>query len=207
MSDLDLQRRLNAFGYALVEDGHAGPRTYAALFAYMGAVGDLANKLGKAAADHWPEAAITTSLRIAHFIAQCAHETMNFRYMRELWGPTPAQKGYEGRSDLGNCIAGDGRKYLGRGIFQCTGRDNYQRYGQRLGIDLACNPDLAAEPDVAMQIACLYWQDKDLSRYADVDNVLAVSNGINRGNPESTRLPNHLAERKARLAKAKRVLL
>lgn len=202
----DWQYRLNAHGYSLAEDGIAGPATYGALFAYMGAPADRAAALGKAAAKYWPQFGITTGLRIAHFLAQSAHETGGFRYMRELWGPTQAQKGYEGRADLGNCIAGDGQKFLGRGIFQVTGRDNYHRYGQRCGLDLACNPQLAEQPDTAMHLACLYWQDHGLNARADADDILAVSNGINRGNPASKRIPNGYDDRRVQLAKAKRVV-
>lgn len=203
----DWQHKLNSLGYQLVEDGIAGPKTYSALFAYMGAKADRATDLGAAAAKYWPQFSINSGLRIAHFIAQAAHETGEFRYMREIWGPTPAQRGYEGRADLGNTVPGDGQKFLGRGIFQCTGRDNYQRFGQECGLDLACNPQLAEQPDTAMQIACLYWAQHGLNAYADADNIRATSNGINRGNPASDRVPNGYADRQAQLAKAKRVLL
>jgi putative chitinase len=205
MSWKDTQRKLNGFGYALAEDGDPGAMTYGALFAYMGAR-DTAAAFGKAAAEVFPEYGITTPLRVAHFLAQAAHETGNFRYLKEIWGPTEAQKGYETRADLGNCIVGDGFKFRGRGIFQCTGRDNYQRYGQRLGIDLACNPDLAADPAVSLKLACLYWADHHLNDYADANNILGVSNGINRGNPASVREPNGYADRKAQLRKAQLVL-
>ena len=205
MSWRDSQRRLADFGYTVAVDGLPGPQTYGALFAYMGAR-DTAAAFGQAAATYFPQYGITTPLRVAHFLAQAAHETMGFRYLKELWGPTPAQKGYEGRADLGNCVPGDGFKFRGRGIFQCTGRDNYQRYGQRLGLDLACNPDLAAQPETSLRIACLYWADHRLNDYADADNVLGVSNGINRGNPASIKEPNGYSDRKAQLAKAKKVL-
>lgn len=205
MSIKQTQHALNLLGYSLAEDGVAGPKTYAAIFAYMGAK-DTAAAFGLAASIHFPVYDIVTPLRIAHFMAQAATETGNFRYMKELWGPTEAQKRYEGRADLGNCIAGDGFKFRGRGIFQLTGRDNYERMGKKLGIDLACNPDLAAMPDPALQIACVYWDDHKLNIYADADNVLAVSNGINRGNPASIREPNGFADRKAQLKRAKAVL-
>jgi putative chitinase len=192
----DTQQKLNSFGYGLAVDGVPGPKTYAALFAYMGAK-DIAPALGQAAAKYFPQFHISDSpLRVAHFIAQAAEETGNFRWLRELWGPTDAQKGYEGRSDLGNCIPGDGQRFLGRGIFQITGRDNYERFGKQCGVDLCCNPDLA----------CLYWNEHNLNAYADADNILATSNGINRGNPQSTRLPNGYDARRMALAKAKRVL-
>jgi putative chitinase len=205
MSVRDWQTRLNAFGYSLTVDSIAGPATYGALFAYMGAK-DTAAAFGKAADEYWPIFGINSPLRIAHFLAQGAAETGNFRYLREIWGPTPAQKGYEGRADLGNCIAGDGQRFLGRGIFQITGRDNYERYGKRCGLDLACNPKLAEDPATALRVACLYWNDHQLNLYADADNILAVSNGINRGNPQSAREPNGYEARKAALRKAKTVL-
>jgi putative chitinase len=206
MSVLDWQKRLNALGYSLSEDGQPGALTYGALFAYMGAK-DTAALFGKAAAQQFPKYEITTGLRIAHFLAQAAAETDSFHYLREIWGPTDAQRRYEGRKDLGNVIAGDGHKFLGRGIFQCTGRDNYERYGKRLGIDLADNPQLAEQPETSLAIACLYWDDHRLNQHADRDDARAVGNGINRGNPASARLPNGFDRRKAELVKAKRVLL
>jgi putative chitinase len=206
MSWRDTQAKLNGFGYELKVDGIPGPKTYAALFAYMGAK-DTAAELGQAAAKYWPQFHISDSpLRVAHFLAQAAAETGNFRWLRELWGPTPAQKGYEGRADLGNCIPGDGQRFMGRGIFQITGRDNYERFGKLCGVDICCNPDLAQQPDMALHIACLYWNEHHLNDYADADNILGVSNGINRGNPASIREPNGYDARKAALRKAKVVL-
>jgi putative chitinase len=201
----DTQRKLNSFGCALSEDGVPGPKTYAALFAYMGAR-DTAPAFGKAAAELFPQYEITTPLRIAHFMAQASAETGGFRWLREIWGPTAAQRGYEGRADLGNTIAGDGQKFLGRGVFQITGRDNYERYGKRCGLDLACEPKLAEDPATALKIACMYWADHRLNAYADADNILGTSNGINRGNPASIREPNGYEDRKAALRKAKAVL-
>lgn len=201
----DTQNKLNGFGYQLSVDGVPGPMTYAALFAFMGAK-DTAAQFGQAAAKLFPEFGITTPLRIAHFLAQCAAETGGFRYLKEIWGPTDAQKGYEGRTDLGNTIAGDGFKFRGRGCFQITGRDNYERYGKRIGQDLACSPDLASDPATALHIACLYWADHKLNDYADADNILGTSNGINRGNPASIKEPNGYADRKAALRKIRAVL-
>lgn len=201
-----LQHNLNAHGAHLLEDGVDGPITYAALFAYMGAR-DTAQAFGQAAAKHFPTYGIKTPLRVAHFMAQAAHESGNFRWLREIWGPTDAQKYYEGRGDLGNVCPGDGQRFLGRGIFQITGRDNYTRYGERVGCDLVANPKMAEEPGLALLIACLYWSDHKLNLYADADNALAVSNGINRGNPGSIREPNGWDDRRAQLKRAKAVLL
>lgn len=56
---------------------------------------------------------------------------------------------YEGLAKLGNTQPGDGAKFRGRGFVQLTGRDNYQRFGQAIGLDLAADPDLANAPEVA----------------------------------------------------------
>src|SRR4051812_35649614 len=68
---------------------------------------------------------VNTPKRAAMFLAQVSHESGRFQWVRELWGPTPAQTRYEGRADLGNLRPGDGRRYLGRGPIQVTGRSNY----------------------------------------------------------------------------------
>jgi putative chitinase len=205
-----LQQRLNAKGFAISVDDVAGPQTYGALFGYMANrdLGDRGRLLGQAAAEFFPQFGIDANgKRLAHFLGQASHETGAFRFMKEIWGPTTAQQGYEGRADLGNCIAGDGKKFLGRGIFQCTGRDNYERYGKRIGVDLTCEPEKAAEPRISLWIACLYWDDHKLNLYADADNVKGVSNGINRGNPASIKAPNGFSGRVQATARAKQVLL
>lgn len=90
--------------------------------------------------------------RLAYVLATAYHETARFKYMREIWGPTAAQKRYEGRDDLGNVQKGDGKKFLGRGFVQITGRRNYADWSKRLGIDLLKEPDLAEELYVASRI-------------------------------------------------------
>jgi hypothetical protein len=54
--------------------------------------------------------------RAAAFIAQVGHESGQLQWVREIWGPTAQQAGYEGRADLGNTVTGDGFKYRGRGL-------------------------------------------------------------------------------------------
>jgi predicted chitinase len=73
---------------------------------------------------------------------------------------------YQGRRDLGNTQPGDGPRYKGRGYLQLTGRANYRYYGQKLGVDLERNPDLALRPDVAARVLVAYWQDRGLSAAA-----------------------------------------
>lgn len=90
--------------------------------------------------------------KLAYILATAFHETGRFKYLREIWGPTAAQKGYEGRADLGNVIKGDGKRFMGRGLVHITGRRNYLDWSDRLGIDLAAQPELAERLDIAARI-------------------------------------------------------
>jgi predicted chitinase len=117
------------------------------------------------------EFAIDRPARTAAFLAQLAHESGQFRFMEEIWGPTAAQKRYEPPSDLaatlGNTQAGDGKRFKGRGPIQITGRANYRRFGDLLALDLVSEPERAASPGVAFRIAGLFWSKKGLNELAD----------------------------------------
>lgn len=202
----NLQINLTAQGYnAGTIDGLMGPRTMTALMAY---VGDLKPSMAARYANVSVAAGqlvkilapydLTTPRRIAHFLAQIAHESGGFKYIFELWGPSEAQVRYEGRADLGNVEKGDGFRYRGRGWIQLTGRANYAAYGAALKMPLEDNPDLAAQPDTAMVLACHYWHKRDLNKWADADNIARITKLINGGT-------NGLADRKERLAKIKNV--
>jgi predicted chitinase len=65
---------------------------------------------------------------------------------------------YNGRQDLGNTQPGDGPRYRGRGYIQLTGRANYRYFGQKIGVDLEGNPELANRPDIAARIVVEYWK-------------------------------------------------
>ena len=117
----------------------------------------------------------------AYCLATAHHQSGQYKYMREIWGPTPAQKRYEGRKDLGNTQPGDGVKYKGRGYIQLTGRANYESYGKKLGIDLVGNPDLALKPDVAAKILVQYFQDRNLDDKARAGDWRGVRVGVNGG--------------------------
>lgn len=138
---------------------------------------------------------VNSYLRICHFIAQAAHESASFRTLEEY----ASGAAYEGRADLGNTKPGDGKRYKGRGIFQLTGRANYRTIGQKIGKDLENNPDLAATPEISVLTALEYWKSRDLSKFADKDDVETITRRINGG-------LNGFADRKEYLARAKRVI-
>jgi putative chitinase len=203
MNATNLQNKLHAAGYDPGPiDGALGQKTYAALFSYMARrnLGDRGTALGKGASSHFAAFDITTPLRIAHWMAQATHETEGFLYLHELWGPTDAQKGYEGRADLGNTQRGDGYLYRGRGVFQLTGRGNYADYGRLIGLGLVDHPELAEDPEISVLIACAYWKSKGLNDLADADDVKTITRRINGG-------LNGFDKRKEALARAKLVLL
>jgi predicted chitinase len=97
---------------------------------------------------------ITSKVQVAAFLAQLGAETGAFRYLEEL----ASGDAYEGRSDLGNTQAGDGRRYKGRGWIQLTGRANYRRAGADLGLDLEANPAQVATPRVAGLVSGWFWR-------------------------------------------------
>ena len=131
------------------------------------------------------EFGINTPLREAAFLAQLAHESGEFRWMEEIWGPTQAQRRYEPPSGLaarlGNTQRGDGFRFKGRGPIQLTGRSNYQRYGRELGVDLTGHPELAATSEVAFRVAGLYWSKNGLNDLADKQWFKTITKRINGG--------------------------
>lgn len=127
---------------------------------------------------------IVRPIQCAHFVAQTAHETGGFRWLEEIWGPTPAQRGYEGRLDLGNTQPGDGKRFKGRGCIQVTGRANYRRMSSSLGVDFVRRPQLLATRKWATRSAARWWRDAGLNGIAvsgSSSTVVAVTRRINGG--------------------------
>ena len=124
---------------------------------------------------------INTAERIAAFLAQVGHESGRLLYAREIWGPTAAQQRYEGRSDLGNIQRGDGKRYMGRGLIQITGRANYQQVSDALGVDFVSNPDLLESTLYASLSAGWYWDSRRLNRWADSGDFERITRRINGG--------------------------
>ena len=142
---------------------------------------------------------IVGTKRVAAFIAQVGHESGQLVYVREIWGPTPAQSKYEGRKDLGNTVAGDGFKYRGRGLIQITGRANYAACGEALGLDLIDKPELLELPQHAAMSAAWFWATRGLNTLADQGEFVKITRRINGGT-------NGLADRQALYEKALKVL-
>lgn len=105
-----------------------------------------------------------------------------------------------GSSQLGNNQTGDGWRFRGRGAKQTTGRFNYNDVKTVTGIDVIANPDLLADPDMAVKAACIFWDKKNCNHFADRDDIQGLTQTVNGG-------INGLPERKAALVRAKAILL
>ena len=151
---------------------------------------------------------IDTTKRQAAFIGQCMHESAGFKTLNEnlnysakaLMATWPsrfpneevaneyarqpekiANKVYGGR--MGNDVesSGEGWKYRGRGIKQLTGKENYERCGAGLGVDLVENPDLLLEPRYAALSAGWFWNKHNLNDLADKGDIETMTKRINGG--------------------------
>ncbi len=173
--------------------------TPALLRAAVGCTADLADIY----ADHLSYACamhdITGPVRMAAFLAQIGHESVSLKHASEIWGPTDEQKRYEGRKDLGNTHLGDGYFFRGRGLIQCTGRDNYTKMGERLGLDLIGSPELLEQPRWAALSAAVWWSTHGCNQLADAGDFVALTKRINGGT-------NGLEDRQRRWEKAKQAL-
>ena len=149
---------------------------------------------------------INNARRQAAFIGQCAHESGNFKTLEEnlnysaeglmktwpsrfstkeiadQYARQPAKiagKVYNGR--LGNTSEEEASKYLGRGLIQLTGKDNYERCGLAIGVDLLSNPDLLLDPRYATLSAGWFWNKHGLNELADAQEHGIITKRINGG--------------------------
>ncbi len=148
--------------------------------------------LVKALDDYGADVGLDRPHRLAHYAAQWMHESGRFRYDREVWGPTDAQKRYEGRADLGNTQPGDGEKFKGRTGAQITGRGNVSRFLTWLRKSGYNPPDFLADPDM-MNVdpweglgPLWYWavgnpSGKSLNVLADENNIEMITRRVNGG--------------------------
>ena len=149
---------------------------------------------------------IDTPLRLAHFLAQCGHESGGFRLTKEnlnysakglngifkkyfptLESALPyerkpekiANKVYGGRMGNGPESTGDGAKYCGRGYIQLTGKDNYTAFGKSIGEDVCANPQVVAEK-YALLSAAWFFSKNGLHKMADGGATDAVVTSITK---------------------------
>ena len=154
---------------------------------------------------------INTPLRLAHFLAQCGHESGGFRLTKEnlnysakglngtfkkyfptLDSAVPyerkpdkiANKVYGGRMGNGPEASGDGAKFCGRGYIQLTGKDNYTAFGKSINEDISANPEKVAS-SYALLSAAWFFNKNGLHKMADggagVDTVKAITKRVNGG--------------------------
>jgi putative chitinase len=154
---------------------------------------------------------INTPLRLAHFLAQCGHESGGFRVTQEnlnysakglagifkKYFPTEAaatpyarqpqkiaNKVYANRMANGSEASGDGYKFRGRGYIQLTGRDNYTQFGKAIGEDITSNPDVVASK-YSLLSAAWFWSKNGLNKLADGgttdSTVTSITKRVNGG--------------------------
>ena len=154
---------------------------------------------------------INTPLRLAHFLAQCGHESGGFKVVKEnlnygakglrsIFGkyfPTDAlalayerkpekiaNKVYANRMLNGDEASGDGYKFCGRGYIQLTGKENYTNFGKAIGIDLTATPDLVAT-QYPLLSAAWFFHKNGLHKLADAGAteaaVTSVTKRVNGG--------------------------
>ncbi|MNK99459.1 hypothetical protein D3C87_1198530 [compost metagenome] len=151
---------------------------------------ELTQGMSKWGIDTWDE--------ITMFLANLAHESGEFRWMEEIWGPTTQQLKYERNFsapwqeglrpgdpnyvafNLGNANKGDGRRYSGHGPIQVTGATNHLLMGFILEQDFLANPLLLTTTHWGVQAACVYWWNNRLDDKAK-KSFVAVVKGINGG--------------------------
>ena len=154
---------------------------------------------------------INTPLRLAHFLAQCGHESGGFRATQEnlnysakglngifrKYFPTEASaaayarqpakiaaKVYGGRMGNGPESTGEGYKFRGRGYIQLTGKENYTAFGKSIGEDIISNPDIVASK-YALLSAAWFFSKNGLHRMADEGSsdqvVTKITKRVNGG--------------------------
>jgi putative chitinase len=158
-----------------------------------------------------PDYEINTPQRIAAFIAQCAHESGEFVFLKEnlnYKAPTLrkifpkyfpndaianeyvskpnkqaaiANKVYANRMGNGPEESGDGYRFCGRGLIQLTGRDNYTFFAGSLQISVEEASEYLQTFEGAAQSACWFWETNNLNQWADKGDILTLTKRINGG--------------------------
>lgn len=155
-----------------------------------------------------PDYDINTPQRVAAFIAQCAHESGGFKFLKEnlnyraeslvkVWprhfpsldvarqyARKPekiANKAYASRMGNGDESSGDGYRFIGRGLIQLTGRNNYQAFADSIETDINDIPEYLQTFEGAVQSACWFWETNTLNRWSDAGDIKELTRRINGG--------------------------
>lgn len=166
--------------------------------------------------DHWyealaeilPEYEINTPQRVAAFMAQCAHESGNFRALKEnlnyravtlrkvfpKYFPTDelanayagkpesiANRVYANRMGNGPEESGDGFRYCGRGLIQLTGKNNYTNFADSIETSPEEVSEYLGTFEGAIQSACWFWETNNLNVQADAGDIKLMTKKINGG--------------------------
>lgn len=155
-----------------------------------------------------PEYGIDTPKRLAAFLAQCAHESGNFRFLKEnlnykaesLMRVFPkyfpdagtaqayaknqekiANRVYANRMGNGDEASGDGWRFCGRGLIQLTGKNNYTLFAASIDTPLEEIPEYLGTFEGAVQSACWFWEMNNLNVEADAGDIKKMTKKINGG--------------------------
>ena len=155
-----------------------------------------------------PEYVITTPQRVAAFLAQCAHESGGFVFLKENLnykaaslrrvfpkyfpddaiaaqyagkGEMIANRVYANRMGNGDEASGDGFRYCGRGLIQLTGKNNYTFFAGSLDIPVEEASEYLQTFEGAVQSACFFWEQNKLNQWADAGDILTLTKRINGG--------------------------
>jgi putative chitinase len=155
-----------------------------------------------------PEYEITTPQRVAAFLAQCAHESGGFVFLKENlnykaaslrrvfpkyfpddataahYAGKPemiANRVYANRMGNGDEASGDGWRYCGRGLIQLTGKNNYTFFAGSLDIPVEEASEYLQTFEGAVQSACFFWEQNKLNQWADAGDILTLTKRINGG--------------------------
>jgi len=155
-----------------------------------------------------PDYDINTPQRVAAFIAQCAHESGGFKFLKEnlnyraeslvrVWPKyfpnldvarqyaqkqeKIANRAYANRMGNGDESSGDGWRFCGRGLIQLTGRNNYQAFADSIETDINDIPEYLQTFEGAVQSACWFWESNNLNKWADLGDILTLTKKINGG--------------------------
>lgn len=155
-----------------------------------------------------PDYDINSPQRVACFLAQCMHESGNFKFLKEnlnyraeslvrVWpkyfpsidvarqyAQKPekiANRAYANRMGNGPEESGDGWKFCGRGLIQLTGRNNYQAFADSIETNIDDIPEYLQTFEGAVQSACWFWENNNLNTWADKGDMVTLTKKINGG--------------------------